>query len=82
MLHFYMKPLSGGDHFSDIEDAFPYVGSRLRPEPPVLPERSEDRTIDSALRSVPLPEGLLARLGALVYTMSDESTDHVDYLGC
>jgi hypothetical protein len=79
MLYFYMKPLSGGDHFSDIEDAFPYVGSRLRP---VLPERAEDRTIDSALRSVTLPEGLLARLGALVYTMSDESTDQVDYLGC
>lgn len=77
MSYFYLRPLSGGDHFSDIEDAFPYVGSRLRPEP-----RSEDRAIESALRSVPLPEGLMTRLGMLVYTMSDESTDPVDYLGC
>jgi hypothetical protein len=41
-----------------------------------------DRVIDQALRSVPLPEGLMSRLGMLVFTMSDETADRVDYLGC
>ena len=41
-----------------------------------------DCAIDLALRSVPLPVGLMTRLGRLVYTMSDENADQVDYLGC
>jgi hypothetical protein len=44
--------------------------------------QSADRAVDAALRSVPLPDGLLTRLGMLVYTMPDEAADHVDYLGC
>jgi len=43
---------------------------------------STDRAIDSALRSVPLPDGLLTRLGLLAYSMPDEAADQVDYLGC
>ena len=46
------------------------------------PTHTADRAIDSALRSVPLPEGLMTRLGKLVYAMPDEATDQVDYLGC
>jgi hypothetical protein len=41
-----------------------------------------DRAIDAALRSVPLPAGLMTRLGKLVYTMPDETAEHVDWLGC
>lgn len=41
-----------------------------------------DRAIDAALRSVPLPDGLLTRLGKLAYTMPDEAADQVDWLGC
>ncbi len=44
--------------------------------------QSNDRAIDAALKSVPLPEGLLNRLGLLVGAMSDEVSDPVDYLGC
>ena len=43
---------------------------------------SNDRAIDSALRSVPLPEGLMTRLSKLVYTIADERSDQVDCLGC
>jgi hypothetical protein len=48
-------------------------------------ERSQphsDSAIDAALRSVPLPEGLLTRLGTLAYTFSEESADKHDWLGC
>lgn len=41
-----------------------------------------DGAVDAALRSVPLPEGLLARLQRMVLAMPDESADQVDYLGC
>jgi hypothetical protein len=47
-----------------------------------LPEQSEDRAIDVVLRSVPLPDGLMTRLGRLVSTMADDAPDHVDWLGC
>ena len=43
---------------------------------------STDMAIDAALRSVPLPDGLLTRLDMLVYAMPDEAADSVDWLGC
>jgi hypothetical protein len=43
---------------------------------------TSDYAIDLALRSVPLPSGLMTRLGRLAYTMTDEAADQVDYLGC
>jgi hypothetical protein len=46
------------------------------------PDHSEDRAIDIALRAVPLPDGLMTRLGRLVYSMPDDAPDHVDWLGC
>lgn len=76
MSYFYSKPLVGGDRFPDRDEALPFVGSRPRSV------HSSDRAIDSALRSVPLPEGLMTRLSMLVYTMADEASDQVDYLGC
>jgi len=44
--------------------------------------RSADLAIDAALRSVPLPDGLLTRLDRFVDAMADSATDSVDYLGC
>jgi hypothetical protein len=41
-----------------------------------------DRALDAALRSVPLPDGLLTRLGKLAYTMPGEAADQFDCLGC
>jgi hypothetical protein len=43
---------------------------------------SVDMAIDAALRSVPLPDGLLTRLDKFVHAMTDGATDSVDYLGC
>jgi hypothetical protein len=67
---------AGGDHFPNADELLSFVGNRS------LSTRSTDGAIDSALRSVPLPEGLMTRLGMLVYRMSDETADSVDYLGC
>jgi hypothetical protein len=44
--------------------------------------RPEDCAIDSALRCVPLPAGMMTRLGKLAYTISDEIADQFDCLGC
>jgi hypothetical protein len=41
-----------------------------------------DSAIDDALRSVPLPQGLLSRLGLIAYTAPDDAADKVDWLGC
>jgi hypothetical protein len=72
----HSKPISIGDTFSDPSDSLGALeGSR-----PFI--QSADRTIDAALRNVPLPDGMLNRLRRLVYTMSDEAADQVDYLGC
>jgi hypothetical protein len=43
---------------------------------------SADMAIDAALRSVPLPEGLLTRLDRFIRTMPDEAADQVDWLSC
>jgi hypothetical protein len=43
---------------------------------------AEERAVDYALRNVQLPDGLLTRLGRLVYTISDEPADRVDWLSC
>ena len=41
-----------------------------------------DDAIDAALRCVPLPDGLLSRLGMIVRVMPDESAGQQDWLGC
>jgi hypothetical protein len=41
-----------------------------------------DSAIDEALRSVPLPQGLMTRLGLIAYTIQDDAADKVDWLGC
>lgn len=44
--------------------------------------RPGDGAIDAALRNVPLPEGLMRRLGQLAGSLSDGVSDSIDYLGC
>jgi hypothetical protein len=43
---------------------------------------AEDSAIDKALCAVPLPDGLMTRLGMLAYTMPEDAPDQVDWLGC
>jgi hypothetical protein len=71
-------------HFHSAFEHQPFLDGRHSPPASELSTatRPSDRAIDSVLRSVPLPDGLMTRLGMLVYTMSDESADHVDWLGC
>ncbi|HEX5471988.1 MAG TPA: hypothetical protein VFW73_08880 [Lacipirellulaceae bacterium] len=66
----------GGDHFPRADELLPFV------EYCAPSTRAADRAIESALRSVPLPDGLMTRLNTMVYRMSDEAADSIDYLGC
>lgn len=72
----HSKPISIGSLFSNSLDPLSEVDRSL----PFI--QSTDNSIDAALRSVPLPDGFLSRLGKLAYTVSDEAIDSVDYLGC
>jgi hypothetical protein len=45
-------------------------------------DHAADSAVDTALRAVPLPDGLMTRLGRLVYTMTEDAPDQVDWLGC
>ena len=73
MLYFYSMPMFGGDRFTDADDYLPPVGGF----PAVGAGESPDRAIDAALRSVPLPDGLMVRMTMLAVTLPDESTDQV-----
>jgi hypothetical protein len=70
------KPIAFGDSISNSTDSLAGLDSSL----PFV--QAADRAIEAALRSVPLPEGLLNRLKLMVHRMSDEKSDSVDYLGC
>ena len=43
---------------------------------------ASEHAMDSALRNVPLPEGMMTRLAELAQSLPNESADQVDYLGC
>jgi hypothetical protein len=73
MLHFYSRPLFGGDRFTDSDDLLPPVAGF----PLVGAGESPDRAIDSALRNVPLPEGLMVRMSMLAVILPDDATDQV-----
>ena len=73
MLHFYSRPLFGGDRFTDSDDLLPPVAGF----PAVGAGESPDRAIDAALRNVPLPVGLMVRMSVLAVTLPDDATDQV-----
>jgi hypothetical protein len=72
----HSKPISLGNHFPNPADSIVPFGHA----PPH--NHAADGAMDVALRSVPLPEGLLGRLKQLALTMPDEASGQVDYLGC
>ena len=41
-----------------------------------------DSAIDGALRTVPLPDGMLTRLSRIIRNMPDDAPDQVDWLRC
>jgi hypothetical protein len=63
------KPIAASENGA-ATNAFPYSS------------HAADSAIDEALRSVPLPHGLLTRLGMIAYSISEDSADQVDWLGC
>ncbi len=73
MLYFYSRPLFGGDRSTAPDDFLPPVGKF----PAVGAGQSPDRAIDTALRSVTLPEGLMVRMSMLAVNLPDDATDQV-----
>ncbi len=73
----HWEPIHSNHHLSQgvstnggaLDDRVPHV-------------HSADMAIDAALRSVPLPDGLLTRLDKFVHAMTEDATDSVDWLGC
>ena len=45
-------------------------------------QAAADSAIDTALLTVPLPDGFMTRLAMLVVAMPEEPADRVDWLGC
>ncbi len=76
MSYLHSKPSSLGDAFPNSIDSAAQIGHAI----PFI--QSSDSAVDLALRSVPLPDGMLNRLKRMALTMPDDSTGHVDYLGC
>lgn len=76
MSYSHSKPTWIGDTFPNPADSVASFDGSL----PFI--QSTDRSVDAALRSVPLPDGFLTRLKKLAYTVSDEAADQMDYLGC
>jgi hypothetical protein len=62
--------------FLDADSAVPMRGDTVRNI------AAANHAIDAALRNVPLPSGLMTRLGKLAFTVPDETADQVDWLGC
>ena len=73
MLYFYSRPMFGGDRFTDSDELLPPIGGFTS----VGAGESPDRAIDSALRNVPLPDGLMVRMTMLAVTLPDDATDQV-----
>jgi hypothetical protein len=73
-------PHSGSFHISRIDNA----NQALQPSgsQPRRTLHAADRAIDLALRTVPLPDGLLMRLAMIVRAIPDDAPEQVDWLGC
>jgi hypothetical protein len=77
-MSFYLNTRSILDSltFGDGEATAPLVGE------PAQQRIAAGHVLDSALRDVPLPEGMMARLEKLVCALPDERADQVDWLSC
>jgi hypothetical protein len=74
--YFHSKTVFDHGAFANGDATLPIAGEPARNGAAV------DHAVDAALRSVPLPDGLMTRLGKLVYTMPEETADQRDWLGC
>jgi hypothetical protein len=72
----HSKPSSLGDAFTVPAE------SSGAPDHSLPFVQSMDNAVDAALRSVPLPDGMLNRLKKMAFTMPDEAAGQMDYLGC
>jgi len=74
----YLHSRSFFDSFTvpNHEAVFPVAGE------PVRQRVAADHVVDSALRNVPLPDGMMVRLEKLVRILPDDHADEVDWLGC
>jgi hypothetical protein len=81
MLHFYSRPLFGGDRFTDTDDLMPAMGGFIPTGSSAGQNDSADRAVDAALRNVPLPEGLMVRMSQLAVTLTDDSPDQAKRRG-
>jgi hypothetical protein len=52
------------------------------PSEPRPVSHTADSAIDAALRTVPLPDGMLTRLSMIIRNMPDDAPDQVDWLRC
>jgi hypothetical protein len=73
--YLHTKSILDSHTFSNGEAMVPLTGEALH-------RATVDHTLDSALRNVPLPEGIMPRLEKLICTLPDESADQVDWLIC
>jgi hypothetical protein len=62
--------------FLNGDSTFPFAGETA------AERAAAERSVDYSLRNVPLPDGLLTRLGKFIGSLPDEASDHVDWLGC
>jgi hypothetical protein len=72
-------------HTKSIIDSLTFVNGEATV--PVTGEPAQqriaaDHALDSALRNLPLPDGMMARLEKLARALPDESADQVDWLSC
>lgn len=74
-MSYYLHAKTVVDPLISGEPAVPLSG-----EP--SPGEAPDHEIDTALRNVALPDGLMMRLGSLAYSVPEDTADHVDWLGC
>jgi hypothetical protein len=76
-----MAPIDSNSAFNRCEFVRELPASNVNdPRPTSSP--ASDQAIDSALRSVPLPDGLLTRLGKLIYALADGTADPANCLRC
>jgi hypothetical protein len=79
-LMFMSDSQSGSFNISQLHNG--NDGVRSTSSRPRSAGHAANSAIDMALRTVPLPDGLLTRLAMIIRTMPDDAPDQVDWLGC
>jgi hypothetical protein len=80
-----VMPIMSNLRFYSALGRFEFIHSSSTQESiagPAISAQTTNDALDSALRRVPLPEGLMTRLGKMICKLSDETADQTDCLGC